>query len=307
MAGINTTLANVYVETYESIVRHLAQQQIARARPWVMEKSVQSAGHNWERLAKSTAIEKTAVGGPTNGGSSTVPTPENETVFSRRRSAPGTWHIGDVTETEDIAQVLIDPNSNIAQSQSYAMSRAIDAEIFNAAERDADDGNGGTPIPYDVNQEIGDGTASITFDTITEVTEKFMDNDIDPDIPKVAIISPAQARKLLQLTEATSGDYNAVRPLTSKGYIESWMGYTWVVSTQLNLGTAAGSSLGAGTVNCLFMTRKAIGLQMNKDVWVRVAQDPSISFAWRIYCQATYGGVRVEDEHLVKVALSETI
>lgn len=298
----NVEVQKVYVETYESIVRHLAQQTNSKVRPWCMEKAVSSNGHNWERLGTREASIKTAVGGPTNGGAATVATPEQNYPFSRRRSTPGTWHTGDVTEVEDINQVLIDPNSNISQAQAYAMSRAIDDELFDAAERVADDGNGGT-VAFPAAQAIGDGTTSISFDIVTQVTEIFMNNDIDPDIQKVMFISPAQARKLLQLTEATSGDYNAVRPLTSTGYIESWMGYTWVVSTRLNLGT----TLGAGTVNCLCMTKKALGLQVNNDVFVRVAQDPTISFAWRIYCESTFGAVRVEDEHIVKIDLTETI
>ena len=105
---------------------------------------------------------------------------------------------------------------------------------------------------------------------------------------------------MLQLTEATSGDYNAVKPLTSKGYIESWMGYQWVVSTRLN-------SPSANEVHCLAMTRKAIGMQVNEDVSARVQEDPTISFAWRIYCRATYGGVRVEDEHIVKLHVTDII
>jgi hypothetical protein len=241
----NATVELVYVETYESIVRHLAQQKPSRLRSWCMEKSVQSTGHNWERLGTAEATAKTPVGGPTGRN---VATPEDNYPFSRRRSTPGTWHTGDTTEPEDIVQVLIDPNSNIAQAQAYAMNRAIDDEILDAADR----------------------------------------------------VSPAQARKLLQLTEATSGDYNAVRPLTSKGYIESWMGYMWIVSTRLN-------SPGAGEVHCLCMTRKALGLQVNRDVAAEVAKDPTISFAWRIYCAATFGAVRVEDEHIVRLHLSETI
>ncbi len=292
----NATVELVYVETYESIVRHLAQQKPSRLRPWVMEKAVQSNGHNWERLGTAEAVAKSPVGGPTGRN---VPTPEHGYPFSRRRSTPGTFHTGDTTEPEDIVQVLIDPNSNIAQAQAYAMNRSIDDEILDAADRDADDGNGGT-VAFPAAQIVSDGTTAITFDIVTEVTEKFMDNDIDPDIEKVMVISPAQARKLLQLTEATSGDYNAVRPLTAKGYIESWMGYTWLVSTRLN-------SPAGGEVHCLCMTRKALGLQVNRDVSVEVAKDPTISFAWRIYCSATFGAVRVEDEHIVRIHLSETI
>ena len=292
----NATVPLVYVETYESTVRFLAQQKPSRLRPWVMEKAVQSNGHNWERLGTAEATAKSPVGGPTGRN---VATPEDNYPFSRRRSTPGTWHTGDTTEQEDIVQVLIDPNSNIAQAQAYAMNRAIDDEILDAATRDADDGNGAT-VAFPAGQVVGDGTTAITYDLVTQVTELFMNNDIDPDERKVMVISPAQARKLLQLTEATSGDYNAVRPLTATGYIESWMGYTWLVSTRLNAPSA-------GEVDCLCMTRKALGLQMNRDASVEVAKDPTISFAWRIYCAATYGAVRVEDEHIARIHLSETI
>ncbi len=120
----------------------------------------------------------------------------------------------------------------------------------------------------------------------------------------VFIVSPRQARKLLQLTEATSGDYNSVRPLTSKGYVESWMGYTWIVSTRL-----PDSSVGqdGSSEYCIAMTRQALGMQMNRDISVRVAEDPSVSFAWRIYAFSTFGAIRVEDEHLVRLDLSTTI
>lgn len=292
----NATVEQVYVEMYEENVRFLAQQKSSRVRPWVMEKSVKANGYNWERLGTAEATEKTPVGGPTGRN---VPTPEHIYPFSRRRSTPGTWHTSGTTEPEDIVQVLVDPNSNIATAQAYSMNRAIDDEILDAADRAADDGHGGT-VAFPAEQIVGDGTASMSFDMVTEVTEKFMENDIDPDEAKVMFISPAQARKLLQLTEATSGDYNAVRPLTSKGYIESWMGYTWVVSTRLN------SPL-ADQVHCICMTRKAIGLQVNEDVHAEVAKDPTISFAWRIYCRATFGAVRVEDEHIVRIHVSEVI
>lgn len=292
----NATVELVHIETYEENVRFLAQQMISRVRPWCMERGTEAEGHNWELLGTAEATAKTPVGGPTGRN---VATPEDNYPFSRRRSTPGTFHTGDTTEPEDIVKVLIDPNSSIANAQAMAMKRSIDDELFDAAERDADDGNGGT-VSFPAGQELGDGTGAITYDLVTATTELFMDNDIDPDMDKVQFISPAQARKLLQLTEATSGDYNAVRPLTSKGYIESWMGYTWVTSTRLN-------SPGAGEVNCLAMTRKALGLQVNEDVVARVQEDPTISFAWRIYCRATFGAVRVEDAHIVKLQLSETI
>ncbi len=175
-----------------------------------------------------------------------------------------------------------------------------DDEIISAAVGDSRDGDGNA-VTFPAGQSLHDGSTSITFDLVTAVTEKFMENDIDPDEEKVFVISPAQARKLLQLTEATSGDYNAIRPLTSKGYVESWMGYTWLVSTRLTQGG------GAGRVYAFAMTRRALGFQVNKDIWARITEDPSISYAWRIYCASTFGAIRVEDEHLVRLDLNETI
>lgn len=282
----------VYVNTYETNVRHLAQQGITRLRPWVMEKSVQSEAHNWERIAATAATQKTT---------RKVATPDDETVWSRRKSVPVTYHTGDVTEQEDIVQMIVDPNSNYARAQAMAMRRAHDDEIIKQAVGTSLDGDGNA-VAFDANQSIGDGTTSINFDIVTQVTEVFMNRDIDPDEPKVIVISPAQARKILQLTEATSGDYNAARPLTSKGYVESWMGYSWIVSTRLLQG-----SLGAGTIYAFAMTRRALGMQMNKDIWARITEDPSISYAWRVYCASTFGAVRVEDEHLVRIDLTETI
>lgn len=289
---MSATIDAVFVNTYETNVRHLAQQGSTRLRPWVMEKSVQSEGHNWERIAATAASQKTT---------RKAATPDDETTWSRRKSIPKTYHTGDVTEQEDIVQMIVDPNSNYARAQSMAMKRAHDDEIIAAAVGTSLDGDGGS-VAFPASQVVGTGAAAINFDIVTEVTEKFMGNDIDPDEEKVFVISPEQARKLLQLTEATSGDYNAVRPLTSKGYIESWMGYTWIVSTRLTSPTGDGSD-----VDCFAMTRRALGLQINRDITARISEDPSISFAWRIYCFSTFGAVRVEDEHLVKVTLSTTI
>lgn len=285
------TIDKVYVNTYESNVRHLAQQGITRLRPWVMERSVQSEAHNWERIAATTAVQKTT---------RETPTPNQETAWSRRKSIPVTYHTGDVTEHEDIVQMIVDPNSNYARAQSKAMKRAHDDEIISAATGDSRDGDGNV-VAFPVSQIVQAGYASeLSFDIVTEVSERFMENDIDPDEEKVAVIGPKQARKLLQLTEATSGDYNALKPLTSKGYVESWMGYTWLVSTRL-------LSPAADQIDCFFMTRRALGLQMNKDIWARITEDPSISYAWRVYCASTFGAIRVEDEHIVWAQLADTL
>lgn len=287
---MSDTVDNAFINTYETNVRFLAQQGVTRLRPYVMEKSVQSEAHNWDRISPTAATQKTT---------RKTPTPDDNTAFSRRQSVPKTYHCGDVTENSDIVQMIIDPNSSFARGQGMAMRRAMDDEIITAAVGASRDGDGAV-VAFNTDQNIGDGTSEISFDIVTAMTEKFMEKDIDPGEMKVCVIGPKQARKLLQLTEATSGDYNAVRPLTSQGYIESWMGYTWVVSTRLQ-------APAAGEIYCFAMTRRALGFQVNRDIMSFVQRDPGISFAWRVYCEATYGAVRVEDEHLVRLHLADTV
>jgi hypothetical protein len=157
----------------------------------------------------------------------------------------------------------------------------------------------GVANPFPASQVVGDGLSPISFDLVTEVTEKFLENDIDPDMMKVFFVSPVQVRKLLQLTEVTSADYVALKALIN-GQVAYWMGYTWICSTMLNAPVA-------GEIDCFAMTHKALGLQVNKDIWTRVAEDPTNSFAWRIYSASTFGAVRVEDEHIVHVHLADTL
>lgn len=291
------TVDNVFVSTYENILRHLAQQSSSRLRDKVTERGVNSEEHNWERLGTAEAGLKTT---------RLQATPVDDYPWSRRVSVPVTYDTGDSTEQEDVVQMIIDPNSNLAVAQGNAMRRAYDDEIIAAATGTALTGLGVTGA-FPAGQKVFGATVDVydtalNFDLVTQITEKFFDNDIDPEEAKCIVIGPVQARKLLQLTEATSGDYVFAKVLAEKGYVESWMGYTWVVSTRLNHPTAPGTD-----IDCFAMTKRAIGLMVDQDITSRVAEDPSISFAWRIYSFATFGAVRVEDEHIVWLQIADTI
>ena len=284
------SIDNVYIQTFENIVRHLAQQKQARLRMCVDERGVSSEKHNWERMGQNTAVEKT---------SARQATPENDSPWSRRVSIAKTWNVGDTVEQEDPIQMLVDPQSNTAYSLAMAMKRAQDDSIIAAATGNSLDG-AGAPVAFPGGQVVGTGIAVFSFDGVTEVYEKFMENDIDPEETKYMIIGPVQLRKMQQLTEYTSSDYVNIKTLATSGFVRSWMGFDWIVSTRL-LAPAGGE------ISCLAMTKRAIGLQMNRDIAVRVAEDPSISFAWRVYCYGTWGATRVEDEQIVHWHLKDTL
>ena len=158
MAG--STISNVFVQTYERIVRHLAQQMDSRLRMYVTERGTGGENHNWERLAAVDASEKTT---------RLQATPVVDAAFSRRVSLARTFDVGDSTEQEDIVQMIIDPNSNLAYGQAMAMKRSFDDEIIVRATGTALDGQGGANA-FPVTQIVGDYTSSISLDIVTQVT-----------------------------------------------------------------------------------------------------------------------------------------
>jgi hypothetical protein len=284
-----TDIDKVYISTFERTLRHLAQQAITRLRPFVTERGTDGKDHGWERLSASTSTGKAA---------GLVATPSTGGTYSRRLSLATTEHAGDSTQQEDIVQMLIDPNSNQAMSLAMAIRRAWDTAILTAATGSATDGDGAA-VAYDTtNQQIDATGSSITFDLVTQVQEKFLENDIELDIAKVFVVGPKQVRKLMQLTEQTSADYVAresLQRLSSTGICANWMGFTWVMSTLLNINAVPDPD----TIDCVAFTKRGLGMQVNRDMLVRVAEDPTMSFAWRIYCASTFGVVRTEDEHVV--------
>ena len=282
------TIDSAFIEEYKDLVIHLAQQGETKLRQTVMNESSKGEAYNFDRLAATAAIEKTA----RRVASSTFYVDD---AWTRRVASPQTFvHIMTV-EHEDKVQMLVDPESAYAKNQSMAMNRSWDDIIIAAATGDAVDGDGNA-VTFPAGQTIGDGTTAITFDAVTAIQELFMQNDIDMMEPKVAIIGPTQVRKLMQLTEQTSADYvhrESLQKLYNYGIVPNWMGFTWIMSTRL-------LAPSVGEISCLFYTMKALGLVVNQDVFTRIGEDPGTSYMIQVFAQYTAGATRVEDEHIVE-------
>lgn len=285
------TIDAAYVQTYETNVRHLAQQGVTRLRRYVMEKSETGKNHNWERFGAMDASTKT---------SQRMATPISNQSWTRRVSVAVTKHMGAMSELEDPVQMLVDPNSTIAKAQGMGMARAVDATIIDAFDADALDEDGAS-VPFDsvITQTIGDGTGEFTTDVAKETLELFLTRDIPPEMPKCFVIGTKQFRALLNDSEVTSKDFNPAYALAT-GFLPNYLGFDWIVHTNL-------PAPAAGELYCFAFTPFAMGLQVNKDVSSLVAQDPSMSFAWVIYSYMTMGCVRVEDEHIARIHVLDSV
>ena len=283
------TIDNAYVQTFEDNVRHLAQQEQSKLLGHCHVVHKNSESHRFDRLASVSASAKS---------SARTASPTSDAAWSGRKTTIATYHVGETVEPEDIVQMLIEPRSPLVRAMVMAVNRQIDDVIIADAIGSATDQDGGS-VAFTAGQTIGDGTGEIDLDFVLEVDEVFYDNDVDPDLPKCFVIGPKQRRKLLQLMEVTSGDFQNGKALAD-GSLPNWMGYDWVVSTRLNVPSA-------DELDCIVMTNQAMGVHFANDIWTRVAERPDLSFAWQLYAAVSLDSVRIHDEHLVKAHVADTI
>ena len=292
----NASINQSYVDGFRDVLRHLSQQKMSKLRGYTDYFSPSAETGNWDRLSSGEMAAKTRK----------QATPETGRVWTRRIAVASPYNDSEITEVEDPSMMIIDPNSNLVQSMAMAAGRKIDDVIIGAAlggalnsVRNSDGTNAPTTVTLPAGQVVGTGYAQgISFDYVTQVQQKFMENDIDPDVPKVFVVGPLQVRELMNLTEQTSADYVQAQALQSYGIVPNWLGFTWINSTRL-------PSPLASQRDCFAMTYDAVGLHMPEDLTTFVERDPSLSYAWRPYCQMTLGAVRVEDEKVVKLELAD--
>ena len=294
------TITDAYVETFENNVRQLAQQKMSKLRMCVSEVNKQAEKHNWDRLAASAARAKTSgrMVSPAGGDGSGAVGSTDGLTWTRRNTVIQTYDTGEVVEQEDVVQMLIEPKNASTENLVMNMNRKVDDIIIAAATGDAKTA-GGADATFPAGQVVGDGTAEISLDLITEVDELFYTNDVDPDEPRYWVIGPKQRRKLLQLTQVTSSDFQARQALAT-GYLPDFLGFNWIVSNRLTVPAAS-------ELSTLAFTKKAIGLHVAGDIRSRVAERPDMSFAWQIYLWLNMDAVRVEDEHIVHAHVADTV
>lgn len=294
------TIPNAYIESFEANVRQLAQQSRSRLRMCVSEVNKQSEKHNWDRLAASSARLKDTARkeSPAGGNGSGAVGSTDGLSWTRRNTVIQTYDTGEVVEPEDIVQMLIDPKSASTENLVMNMNRQVDDILIAAATGAAADGAGGT-VAFPATQVVGDYTGEISLDFILQVDEKFYENDVDPDEPRYFVIGPKQRRKLLQLIEVTSSDFQARQALAT-GYLPDFLGFNWIISNRLNVPAA-------DQLDCFAFTKKALGLHVAGDITSRVAERPDMSFAWQVYLMLSMAAVRVEDEHIVNARLADTV
>lgn len=281
---MSATIDEAFVEEFESLVHHLGQQEMSRAYDCVRLKSGTAEVYNFERLASEDMVVK---------ASRHEATPVLDVVHSRRKATVATWKWGDAIDQDDEVQILINPESEYTRSAAMAHGRKIDDLIFAAAIGLATNGDDSTTA-LPAGQIIGTGIAAMTVADLRAASKLLNQAEVMGD--RYIALSAQQLDDLLAETEVTSSDYNTVKALV-QGEIDTFLGFKFKRTELVDLTTTVRSAIA--------WVQPAIGLGISNNKLTRIQEDPSLSFATRVYMELTMGAVRIEEEGVVQIKTLE--
>jgi hypothetical protein len=287
---MSTQITTAFVEQYKSNVFHLAQQKGSRLREAVRTETVVGKSHYFERIGSTAALKRT---------SRHSDTPRVDTPHSRRRVTMDDYDWADLIDNEDKIRMLISPQSEYAQAGAWAMGRAMDDAIIDAASGNAFGGvSGGTTVALPSAQKIVHGSAGLTIAKLIEAKEILDANSVDPEEPRCIVVTSKQLSDLLALTQITSSDFNSVKALV-QGEIDTFMGFKFIRTERLDTNSSSNRLV-------LAFAQSGIGLALGQDINTKISERADKNYATQVFLSMTIGATRIEDEKVVEIECTES-
>jgi hypothetical protein len=287
---MSVQITTAFIEQYKSNVFHLAQQKGSRLRDAVKTETVNGKAHYFERIGTTAALKRT---------SRHSDTPRVDTPHSRRRVTMEDYDWADLIDNEDKVRMLISPESEYAQAGAWAMGRAMDDAIIDAASGNAFGGvAGGSTVALPSGQKIVHGSAGLSVTKLIEAKEILDANSVDPEEPRFCVVTSKQLSDLLAITQITSADFNSVKALV-QGDIDTFMGFNFIRTERLDTNSSSNRLV-------LAFAQSGIGLAVGQDVQTRISERADKNYATQVFLSMTIGATRIEDEKVVEIECTES-
>ena len=287
---MSVQITTAFIEQYKSNVFHLAQQKGSRLRDAVRSEQVVGKAHYFERIGSTAALKRT---------SRHSDTPRVDTPHSRRRVTMDDYDWADLIDNEDKVRMLISPDSEYAQAGAWAMGRAMDDAIIDAASGNAFGGvAGGTTVALPSGQKIVHGSAGLSVTKLIEAKEILDANSVDPEEPRYCVVTSKQLSDLLAITQITSADFNSVKALV-QGEIDTFMGFKFIRTERLDTNSSSNRLV-------LAFAQSGIGLAVGQDIQTRISERADKNYATQVFLSMTIGATRIEDEKVVEIECTES-
>lgn len=294
---MSVQITTAFVQQYKANVEHLVQQKGSRLRPFVRVESQAAEFDFYDRIGTTSALEVTG---------RHQDTPLVNVPHDRRRVSLRDFDWADLIDRTDRIRLLIDPTSPYAQSAAFALGRKMDQIIIESAFGSAVSGKtGASSVAFPASQQIavnyvesgGATNSGLTIAKLRKAKEVLDANEVDPSDPRIVIVTAKQVTDLLQSTEVTSSDFNSVKALVA-GEVNTFMGFEFVRTELLTTDASSHRRVIAYSKSGLLC---AMGQDINVDIGPRRDKRNST----QVYCSASFGATRMEEEKVVEIKCAE--
>jgi len=286
---MSVQVTTAFVEQYSANVQMLSQQKGARLRRAVSEESVRGKNAFFEQIGTVAARKRP---------SRHADTPRMDTPHARRRVSLVDYDWADLIDQEDKVRMLIDPTSNYSMAAAWAMGRAMDDAIIEAATGTAYTGeDGSTAVVLPDAQKIVHGSAGLNLAKLLDAKEILDGNDVDPDIKRYIACSAKQISDLLNTTEVKSSDYNTVKAL-AQGQMNTFLGFEFIQLERLGLDGDSNRQVIAWAEDGL-----KLGVGMSPVAKIDPRSDKN--YATQVFYSMAIGATRMEEDKVVEIACVE--
>lgn len=271
----------IYGQAYSKNIMQLAQQKYSKlANTVYMKPNVRGKTFFQDQIGQWEMETK---------GGRNVETPNNDPVLGRRMGIMVDFHDNRMLDRGDELKTISDPRSAYTIAAASALGRRIDQTIIEAALGPSYSGETGSTTVTNGNIVLATAS-SLTLERIVAVKQQFDNADVEME-DRVFVVTPQALDNLLNVEQATSSDYNAVKALV-RGEIDTWMGFKWIMSTRL-------AAVSASTLIGVAYQRYGICMAMADQPYVRTDERADKSYSWQVYYELNIGATRLEEDRVV--------
>lgn len=280
------TQSVIYAQAYGANIMQLAQQKYSKLINTVFIKpNVRGKTFFQDQIGAWSMSVK---------GGRNVQTPNNDPALNRRMGVMVDYHDARLLDRGDELRSISDPRSAYTIAAAASLGRQIDVTILNALVGTAKyDETGSSSVTH---SNIVAATAGYLYlINIAAVKKAFDDQDVEED-ERYFVVTPTALSNMLQVDKLTSADYAAVKALVN-GDMNSFMGFNWIVSTQI--ANITGSSLTASNISGIAFQKYGACLAMADAPMVRTDERNDLSYSWQVYYELNIGATRLEEKRVV--------
>ena len=282
-------ITEAFVQQFADNFRHLAQQMQSRFEPHVtIEPNIVGMSKSVNRLGQRTANRRTQ---------RHADTPINDQPHSTRFVDLFDWDDGDMIDDQDKIRMLVDPTSEYVKAMIASLNRAKDDVVIASMGGNSRATTGNIILPS--TQKIVVGGTGLTKAKIIQARKMFRKNEADNHNGEELFItySAQAAADILADPSLTSADYMAGKFLQEGDVEGKWMGFNWIPSER--------TPYDGATRRLYAWAKSGVTLGKGADITTKVGEDPGKGFNVRIYAKMSIGAVRVEEEKVVEIAVTE--